>query len=62
IPLPNLSCFNFLHGHVNIWSVLPPSDTALTEHYHHAGCPCQYCPYSKDDKTNGHKEQVVLVS
>ncbi|RXN14269.1 zyg-11-like protein [Labeo rohita] len=40
---------------------LHPASSALTEHYHHAGCPCQYCPYSKDDKTNGHKEQVVLV-
>ncbi|CAM4596583.1 unnamed protein product [Leuciscus chuanchicus] len=41
---------------------LPPSDTALAEHYHHAGDPSQYNAYSKNDKTNGHKEQVVLVT
>ncbi len=61
-PLPTLSCFNFLLGHINIWSVTPPSDAALAEHYHRTSCPHQHCTYSKDDETNGHKEQVVLVS
>lgn len=61
-PLPTFSWFNFLLGHDYIWSVLPPSDTALAEHYHHASCPCQYRTYSKDDKTYSHKEEVILVS
>lgn len=65
VPLTTFPCyatFIFPFVRFNIWSSLPPSDTALAEHYHHAGDPSQYNAYSKNDKTNRHKEQVVLVT